>query len=358
MEGVLLLLIGMMILVIYWVLSFALGVPGHPYSLSGYFGNAIDFNVLGISVAGKEKMRFTENGVLIKSTSTSESTLKVLNSGGRPFTALYGLNGDSIMSGSIGFSGFFNGGSLRDLIIENLAGTARQTVAVISAKRAQALGVANGDLLKVSTAQGSVTLPALIENIQRENLNALEIAQSYQRLLVECNLKQEELGDRVGKNRTTVNNYLRLLKLPPSIQASIRDNQLSMGHARALINIVDVDKQLALFKKIIDEELSVRKVEALVKGLNEGKPEAIVEKMVIGRLNKYLKDICLVNQPFVKDGDMWGNEKQDVLYLNYEVDFGVSTHTFADTLVLRDRNVAMETFTPVILISPNISPEM
>lgn len=114
---------------------------------------------------------------------------------------------------------------------------------------------------------------ALIENIQRENLNALEIAQSYQRLLAECDLKQEELGDRVGKNRTTVNNYLRLLKLPPTIQAAIRDQQLSMGHARALINVEDVDQQLAIFKKAVEEELSVRKVEALVKVLSEGKSE-------------------------------------------------------------------------------------
>jgi len=109
---------------------------------------------------------------------------------------------------------------------------------------------------------------ALIENIQRENLNALEIAHSYQRLLAECDLKQEQLGDRVGKNRTTVNNYLRLLKLPPDIQAGIRDQKISMGHARALINIEDVDKQLAIFKKVVEEELSVRKVEALVKELN------------------------------------------------------------------------------------------
>lgn len=114
---------------------------------------------------------------------------------------------------------------------------------------------------------------ALIENIQRENLNALEIAQSYQRLLAECNLKQEELGDRVGKNRTTVNNYLRLLKLPPTIQGAIRDQQLSMGHARALINVEDVAVQLAIFKKAVEEDLSVRKVEALVKALSEGKPE-------------------------------------------------------------------------------------
>ncbi|MDA0315351.1 MAG: ParB/RepB/Spo0J family partition protein [Bacteroidetes bacterium] len=128
---------------------------------------------------------------------------------------------------------------------------------------------------------------SLIENIQRENLNALEIAQSYQRLIIECNLKQEELGDRVGKNRTTVNNYLRLLKLPPSIQAAIRDQQLSMGHARALINIVDIDKQLTIFKKIIDEELSVRKVEALVKGLNEGKSEKTSGNLGISPVRKY-----------------------------------------------------------------------
>jgi ParB family chromosome partitioning protein len=120
---------------------------------------------------------------------------------------------------------------------------------------------------------------ALIENIQRENLNALEIAHSYQRLLAECNLKQEELGDRVGKNRTTVNNYLRLLKLPPDIQAGIRDQVISMGHARALINIENIDKQLAIFKKTIAEELSVRKVEALVKALNNEDEESERKKI-------------------------------------------------------------------------------
>jgi ParB family chromosome partitioning protein len=120
---------------------------------------------------------------------------------------------------------------------------------------------------------------ALIENIQRENLNALEIAHSYQRLLVECNLKQEELGERVGKNRTTVNNYMRLLKLPPDIQAGLRDNVISMGHARAIINIEDIDKQLAIYKRTVTEELSVRKVEALVKALNSGPEEKSTEKI-------------------------------------------------------------------------------
>jgi ParB family transcriptional regulator, chromosome partitioning protein len=119
---------------------------------------------------------------------------------------------------------------------------------------------------------------ALIENIQRENLNSLEIAHSYQRLLTECNLKQEQLGDRVGKNRTTVNNYLRLLKLPPDIQAGLRDNLISMGHARAIINVEDVDRQLAIYKRTIAEELSVRKVEALVKSINSGPEEKTIDK--------------------------------------------------------------------------------
>ncbi|HCR54398.1 MAG TPA: chromosome partitioning protein ParB [Cytophagales bacterium] len=106
---------------------------------------------------------------------------------------------------------------------------------------------------------------ALIENIQRENLNPIEIAVSYQRLISEINLKQEELGDRVGKNRSTVTNYLRLLKLPPDIQIALRDNKISMGHARAIINVDNPDTQLYIFKKTIAEDLSVRKVEELVR---------------------------------------------------------------------------------------------
>jgi ParB family chromosome partitioning protein len=108
---------------------------------------------------------------------------------------------------------------------------------------------------------------ALIENIQRENLNAIEIALSYQRLMSECNLKQEELGERVGKNRTTVTNYLRLLKLPPDIQIAVRDNKLSMGHARAIINVENADQQLYIFKRTLAEDLSVRKVEDLVRSI-------------------------------------------------------------------------------------------
>ncbi|MCY4778510.1 ParB/RepB/Spo0J family partition protein [Sphingobacterium sp. UT-1RO-CII-1] len=110
---------------------------------------------------------------------------------------------------------------------------------------------------------------ALIENIQRENLNAIEVALSFQRMIEECNLKQEELGERVSKNRSTVTNYLRLLKLPPAIQAGIRDGQVSMGHARALINVGEVDKQLFVFQEIIDKGLSVRMTEILVRNIQE-----------------------------------------------------------------------------------------
>ncbi|GGG82832.1 chromosome partitioning protein ParB [Parapedobacter pyrenivorans] len=110
---------------------------------------------------------------------------------------------------------------------------------------------------------------ALIENIQRENLNAIEVALSFQRMIEECNLKQDELGERVSKNRSTVTNYLRLLKLPPVIQAAIRDGQLSMGHARALINVPETDKQLYIFREIIKNGLSVRKTEELVRDIQQ-----------------------------------------------------------------------------------------
>ena len=130
---------------------------------------------------------------------------------------------------------------------------------------------------------------ALIENIQRENLNAIEIALSYQRLLSECSLKQEELGDRVGKKRTTVTNYLRLLKLPPDIQIALRDNVITMGHARALINIDTIEKQLDVFKKVVAEELSVRKVEELVRNLQNANKKPDPQQKL--QFNKYEEEI-------------------------------------------------------------------
>ena len=108
---------------------------------------------------------------------------------------------------------------------------------------------------------------ALVENIQREDLDAIEIAISYHRLMEECNLTQETLSDRVGKKRATVANYLRLLRLPAEIQLAIRERKISMGHARALINIEHLEDQKNIFNHILEEELSVRQVEELVRSL-------------------------------------------------------------------------------------------
>ena len=108
---------------------------------------------------------------------------------------------------------------------------------------------------------------ALVENIQREDLDAIEIALSYKLLQVECNLTQEKLSERVGKKRSTVSNYLRLLSLNPIVQAGIRDRMISMGHARTLVNISDEEAQLDLYKAILTNNLSVRQTEELAQGV-------------------------------------------------------------------------------------------
>ena len=164
---------------------------------------------------------------------------------------------------------------------------------------------------------------ALIENIQRENLNAIEVALSFQRMIDECHLKQDELGERVSKNRSTVTNYLRLLKLPPTIQASIRDGQISMGHARALITINDPTKQLYIHKLITKDGLSVRKVEELARDLQrspvkkEGKqPEPLsfqVQKIQDDLASKFSTKVKLklnsqgkgsIEIPFLSEDDL------------------------------------------------------
>jgi len=135
--------------------------------------------------------------------------------------------------------------------------------------------------LKAARLAGLLTVPAyirtaddqamlelaLVENIQREDLDAIEIAISYQRLIEECSLTQEKLSERVGKQRSTVANYLRLLKLPAEIQLGIKNKQLTMGHARTLINIEDPKQQIKVYYRIIDDGLSVRKTEELVRKL-------------------------------------------------------------------------------------------
>jgi ParB family chromosome partitioning protein len=120
---------------------------------------------------------------------------------------------------------------------------------------------------------------ALVENIHRSDLDAIEVALSYQRLIDECNLTQENLSERVGKKRSTIANYIRLLKLPDEIQIGIREDKISMGHARALVTIEDADKQLSIFHQVIENNLSVREIEELVRNLDkEPEPAKKVQK--------------------------------------------------------------------------------
>ncbi len=113
---------------------------------------------------------------------------------------------------------------------------------------------------------------ALVENIQRQNLNSLEVALSYQHLIEDCDLNMEELGKKVGKKRSTVNNYLRLLKLPNSIQIGLRENKISMGHARAIISIESEQDQNFIYEEILKHQLSVRQVEELSKKIQDKTP--------------------------------------------------------------------------------------
>lgn len=137
------------------------------------------------------------------------------------------------------------------------------------------------------TENDDVLALALIENIQRDDLNAMEVAISYQRLIDECNLTQEGLSERVGKKRATIANYLRLLKLPAEIQLALRNKQITMGHARALLGLDDSETQLMIFEQILKYDFSVRKVEEVVRELaNPEKKEEPVEQKDSKRVKK------------------------------------------------------------------------
>lgn len=128
--------------------------------------------------------------------------------------------------------------------------------------------------IRTADSQGILEM-ALLENLQREDLNAIEIALSYRQLMDECELTQEQVAERMKKERSTVANYLRLLKLPPDIQKAVRDGVLSMGHARAIIGLEHVEQQLFVYREVTEKGLSVRQVEQLVKGMSaDGSKEA------------------------------------------------------------------------------------
>ncbi len=134
--------------------------------------------------------------------------------------------------------------------------------------------------IRIANDQQSLEM-ALVENIQRENLDAIEVALSYQRLIDECNLTQEEMSERVGKKRSTITNYLRLLKLQPEIQRGIINRQISMAHARTLVSVEDSATQMQIFHDIIKNDLSVRQVEDWVRGVDKKTPAKSKKKAVV-----------------------------------------------------------------------------
>ena len=160
---------------------------------------------------------------------------------------------------------------------------------------------------------------ALIENTHREGLNAIEVALSYQRLIEECNITQEQLSEKVGKDRSTVTNFLRLLKLPPEVQVALRDGFISMSQARTIINVEDKAQQLIILKEIIDKDLSVRQVEELVRSLNNKNvktkkqkdvlPEAFIHK--VDSLSKSLNTKIKINRNSKGKGTLTINFKND-----------------------------------------------
>lgn len=177
---------------------------------------------------------------------------------------------------------------------------------------------------------------ALVENIQRENLNAIDISLSYNRLIEECNLTQEELSIRVGKKRSTITNYLRLLNLPAEIQYSLRDGKISMGHARALVSIEDEEIQLAIFREIEENELSVRQVEEMARGYTiqtkenkKNKSESKKEKTNLSfselKLKSELHDLFKTKVEIVKNNKGKG---KIVIAFNSKDDFERITSVF------------------------------
>jgi ParB family chromosome partitioning protein len=155
------------------------------------------------------------------------------------------------------------------------------TVAKISAKKYQL--IAGERRWRASKMAGLKDIPAyvrqandqellelaLLENLQRENLNAIEVGLSYKRLMEECSLTQEQVADRMGKERSTVTNYIRLLKLPPDVQVAVRNGQLTMGHARVITGLEKVENQLYLFNEVVKQGLSVRQTEELARRMNQ-----------------------------------------------------------------------------------------
>ncbi len=217
-----------------------------------------------------------EKTQLVKELTSSVSTISLDKIEVNPFQPRTEFNAEDLMdlAKSIKVHGL-----IQPITVRSLGGDAYQLISGERRMRASKMA----DLkevpayIRVANDQEMLEM-ALIENIQRADLNAVEVAISYQRLIDECSLTHETLSDRVGKNRSTVTNYLRLLKLPPEIQTAIKANEISMGHARVLAGVQDLGTQLMMFKKSVSEQLSVRQLEELSKNPSSSKASDVSEK--------------------------------------------------------------------------------
>lgn len=163
--------------------------------------------------------------------------------------------------------------------------------------------------IRTDVTDQSMLEMALVENIQREDLNAIEVAQTYQQLIDECHMTQEQLSTRVGKSRSAIANFLRLLNLPPKIQTGIRDEKISMGHARALLGAKDEETMLMIYDQILKYDFSVRKVEEIIKEYAGGKAEKKEKKKVLATNEDYALLQKSLSSCFATDVELKRNQK-------------------------------------------------
>lgn len=234
---------------------------------------------------------------LLKDSSTDFTSLNYKNAD-KLVGSIVEIELDTIESNPYQPRSYFNEESLRELASSIKELGVIQPITVRKSEGNNFQLVTGERRFRASKLIGNKTIPAyirianddqllemsLVENIQRKDLDPIEVAMSFQRLIDEIELTQEEMSQRVGKKRSTISNYLRLLKLDPIIQTGMRDGFLSMGHGRALINIENTEEQLSIYEKIIQKKLSVRQTELLVKILKEGTsttPKSLAKKMVL-----------------------------------------------------------------------------
>ncbi|MFI3262133.1 MAG: ParB/RepB/Spo0J family partition protein [Rikenellaceae bacterium] len=179
----------------------------------------------------------------------------------------------------------------------------------------------------VRTVKGSDNIleMALVENIQRADLNVLEVAFTLQRLVEECQITQEELADRVGKKRSTISNYIRLLKLPAEIQGALRDDVISMGHARAILSLESTKKQCSVLKRVIKNALSVRQTEILVKNIKETKEKVVKNSDDYELPESYIKLVEHLEKYFSQDISIKkGKNGEGKIVINFKDDSDIN----------------------------------